>query len=236
MTNKSIDRALPVLINGFITLAVAWPLAHRLGIAGRIDALTLQLGQAGIALVLAWYAVIFVTLAMLLRGTALLLGLRFMAGNGVIDRLGQISARPARAIGSAIGTIANLLIFTPLQIGYATIWKPLEDRLLDLMNEIEIERQLRAEYRMNFRDQFRTFGEFKRAYYGETKSPAPAGDSLTDALALLGLAKDCTREELEVQHRKLIKKLHPDAGGTTALAAKINEAKATIMKEKAWKK
>ena len=101
---------------------------------------------------------------------------------------------------------------------------------------VEIDRGLRAEYRKNFRTQYRTFAEFKRAYYGQEQAPAPPRNTLADALVLLGLPKDCTKQQLEAQFKALMKKLHPDVGGTDGLAAKLNEAKDTIMKEKAWAK
>ena len=51
----------------------------------------------------------------------------------------------------------------------------------------------------------------------------------SEALAMLGLNDDATKEDIITAHRKLIQKLHPDRGGNDYLAAQINRAKDLLL-------
>jgi hypothetical protein len=54
--------------------------------------------------------------------------------------------------------------------------------------------------------------------------PSPA-----EARALLDLPAGATREEIVAAHRRLIARVHPDAGGTAALAARVNAARDVLI-------
>ena len=60
---------------------------------------------------------------------------------------------------------------------------------------------------------------------------ASSGMSRAEALKVLGLEAQATEAEIRAAHRRLILQNHPDKGGTSYLAAKVNEAKDVLLGE-----
>ena len=56
--------------------------------------------------------------------------------------------------------------------------------------------------------------------------PSPA-----EARTLLGLPASASRDEIVAAHRRLIARVHPDTGGTAALAARVNAARDVLIAE-----
>lgn len=51
----------------------------------------------------------------------------------------------------------------------------------------------------------------------------------TDALKVLGLDESADKDAIIDTHRQLMQKVHPDRGGSDDLAARINQAKDTLL-------
>lgn len=65
----------------------------------------------------------------------------------------------------------------------------------------------------------------------EAPVPSEGAMSRVEAARLLGVAETASPEEIKAAHRRWMLRVHPDHGGSDYLAAKINQAKATLLSD-----
>jgi hypothetical protein len=77
----------------------------------------------------------------------------------------------------------------------------------------------------------RRFAGWREADQGEGQRRRGGGGAMSrrEALEVLGLAEGASAADIIRAHRTLMKKFHPDHGGSTTLAARVNQAKDVLM-------
>lgn len=69
------------------------------------------------------------------------------------------------------------------------------------------------------------------AHRGDGQGVSPGSGAMTEeeAYKILGLEAGASTADIRKAHRRLMQRLHPDLGGTSFLAARINEAKDILL-------
>jgi hypothetical protein len=70
------------------------------------------------------------------------------------------------------------------------------------------------------------------AWLGSAARPVklpPDVPSRRDAAAMLGVAEDASRADIEAAYRRLMLRVHPDQGGAPGLAAQLNRARDVML-------
>ena len=161
---------------------------------------------------------------------ALLAGLVALVAFVVLVRLYWLSAKPNPTKG--IVTLLALLLVAGLGVLAATgrlHWLaavgaallPFLRRSFVLLRYLPFLGRLYARYRQQR-------GGYEQA--GGARSGA-ADMTRAQALAVLGLQADATRDQIIDAHRHLMGKIHPDKGGSTYLAQQLNEAKRVLLRD-----
>lgn len=105
-----------------------------------------------------------------------------------------------------------------------------EDELLSLYQEIKSDPESAALLE-SYLDRYH-FGWTDRAKNSSSEWNGSSGSgemSKQEAYQVLGVAPDSTREEILEAWRRLIKRVHPDRGGSAFLTTKINTAKSVLL-------
>ena len=78
----------------------------------------------------------------------------------------------------------------------------------------------------------RTFGtDWQESARADASTGGLSGEMTRgDAYAILGLEEGAGEEQIVAAHARLIQRLHPDRGGSTFLAAKINQARDLLLR------
>ncbi len=124
------------------------------------------------------------------------------------EMTGQVMA--GRFAGATIDTLSQL------QLG-------------ELLNDFDAEDDDSAALLRAYLD--RTYGgDWHEASHQDDHPDGLTGDmTRSDAYAILGLDEGASREQIIAAHGRLIQRLHPDRGGSTFLAAKINQARDLLL-------
>lgn len=77
------------------------------------------------------------------------------------------------------------------------------------------------------------FGRSRKKWPASPPTPSRLhrAEEVAKARALLGIAEDADPQTIRAAHRRLIASVHPDRGGTEALAAQINAARDLLLAE-----
>ncbi|WMT87387.1 DnaJ domain-containing protein [Pelagibacterium sp. 26DY04] len=136
--------------------------------------------------------------------------------------------------GEVSGTVrAGHFAGRPLaQLSAAECWA-LYDEVSDDPDSLALYESWLNANRAGWRDYFAT--EFGMDPGEEEAAPGsgPATEisGTEEAYQILGLEPGASAEAIKAAHRKLMKSVHPDAGGSAFLAARINQAKDLLLKQ-----
>lgn len=212
---RQLARALRILLVGIAGIGVLY-----LALSGRLAIATALIGGL-LPLILRWQA----------------LGRLFRNARGPSP--GQQSRVETRFLRMSLDHDTGVIAGTVLEGRHRgrTLHELSRAELLDLLRQCRVEDPESATLLESYLD--RTAGDWREAEgggageeRGEGAGAAPARAAMTpeEAYRVLGLEPGAGEAEIRRAHRELMKKLHPDRGGSTWLAAKINEAKDLLLR------
>lgn len=110
---------------------------------------------------------------------------------------------------------------------------------------IDEQKELRRLWKEDYRDQFKTFREFKQAFNeGRTQGPRGAessesprtADPFIEACRLLGLPEtgEFSEKDLDRKYRRFMNVVHQDKDGSHELATMVNTSRDVVKQRKGW--
>jgi hypothetical protein len=198
---------------------------HGGGVLGMIGALLMLLrGRVGLAAAIAGMVANFA-------------GWKTMSGASTSFRNAGAGARPGRASSARSAMVemrldhdSGTMTGTVLSGAYAgraleTLSRP---ELISLRQELVLDDPDGASLLEAYLD--RRFAGWREADQGQRQTRGGDGAmSRRQAFEVLGLPEGASAADIIRAHRTLMKKFHPDHGGSTALAARVNQAKDVLM-------
>jgi hypothetical protein len=103
------------------------------------------------------------------------------------------------------------------------------EALTALFNESSADGETRRLLETYLDRRFGTAWRQSEQTHSQSRSRNDSAMSREEAYRVLGLEHGASNEEIRAAHRKLMLQNHPDKGGTSYLAAKINEAKDVLL-------
>jgi DnaJ family protein C protein 19 len=61
-------------------------------------------------------------------------------------------------------------------------------------------------------------------------APTKSGLSVAEAARILEITPTASADDIQAAHRRLIARVHPDAGGSAELASRVNEARDILLR------
>jgi hypothetical protein len=104
-------------------------------------------------------------------------------------------------------------------------------QLLELYRELSGDSESRQLLETYLDGRFPVWRDDLKANGSDRHGVSPGSGPMTkeEAYKILGLESGATTADIRKAHRRLMQRLHPDLGGTSFLAARINEAKDVLL-------
>ncbi len=108
-----------------------------------------------------------------------------------------------------------------------------QNELVELLRELFSDSESRQLLETYLDSRFPVWRENAKADDGDGQGVAPGTGAMTkeEAYKILGLETGATAAEVRKAHRRLMQRLHPDLGGSSFLATRINEAKDILLSD-----
>jgi hypothetical protein len=105
--------------------------------------------------------------------------------------------------------------------------------LLDLAKELSADEESLRLLETYLDSRFPIWRDHMETEPGDRHAPPPTSGGMTkqEAYEILGLEAGASAADIRKAHRRLMQRLHPDVGGSSFLAARINEAKDVLLSD-----